>query len=113
MEITKFAEIISLIHEAFFEEKLTIKKTGNIIYLTNNKETFSVDNIVKTRIRITFPDYVGKIDIFRDFFGFIMKNNDNLCDTSDFIDLSISHAIKISGVVDNIDMYEIKNYKDL
>jgi len=108
-----FAEAINKIHQAFYNQTLSVVELHlNEIKLKYDQDHFSVENYIKTRYRITFPDYVGKIDVYRNIFGHIMKNDDNICDTSDFIDLPLSHVKIIYTYIKNIHMDDLKRLKD-
>src|SRR5690554_1784476 len=113
MNPKKFSKVIQKIHEAFYGDKLKIvSETDHEVQLKFKDELFSVENHIETRYRITFPDYVGKIGAYRNLFGYIMKNDDNVCDTSDFIDLPISHIRKIHAFVQQVNMKDLEKLKD-
>ena len=95
MNPKKFSETIIKIHEAFYHKTLTVISYDDYeVKLVCENDHFGIENYIETRFRLTFPDYVGKITQYRNLFGYIMHNGDNVCDTSDFIDLSRSHVIK-------------------
>ena len=114
MNPKKFSKVIQKIHEAFYGDKLKIvSETEHEVQLKFKDELFSVENHIETRYRITFPDYVGKIGAYRNLFGYIMKNDDNVCDTSDFIDLPISHITKIYHYINDTKSIELSKLEDL
>lgn len=107
-----FSKVISKIHEAYYGEKLLLKKVSDTeITLINKNEIFTIENHVKTRFRVVFPDYIGKISAFRNLFGRIMNNGDNICDTSDFIDLPKSHVVSIYNYIYHKDINDIKKLR--
>lgn len=108
-----FSEVISKIHEAFYGKKLTFKSIEDTeVILLNKDEIFRIENHIHTRYRVIFPDYVGKISAFRNLFGRIMNNGDNICDTSDFIDLPKSHVVSIYNYIYHKNINDIKKLKD-
>jgi len=109
-----FIESFEKIHLAFYNAPLKVLSTDNIeVTLIYKNEQFVIENHIETRFRLIFPDYVGKIGAYRNLFGYIMKNGDNVCDTSDFIDLSLSHVKKIHDFIQSIAIDELKLLKDL
>lgn len=114
MKPQEFAKSFQKIHLAFYDVPLEVLNEGhNEVLLTYKDEHFTIENHIETRLRLTFPDYVGKIGAYRNLFGYIMKNGDNVCDTSDFIILTLSHAKKIHAFIQNIDYNDLKELKDL
>lgn len=110
----KFSTALQKVHEAFYGKKLiTVKIIEHEVQLKYKDEFFSVENYIETRYRITFPDYVGKISDYRNFFGHIMGNADNICDTSDFIDLPKSHVSKIYDFIDKMNLISLVRYKSI
>lgn len=83
--------------------------SSDVVKIIFFDDEIKVDHIIKNRIRITFSEYVGKIGDYREIFGKIMENNDNICDTSDFIDLTLAHAEKISKTIEAMTLDEIKH----
>lgn len=109
-----FSKTLIKIHLAFYDTPLKIdKESKDEVVLKIDDEYFSIENHIKTRYRITFPDYVGKIGRYRNLFGHIMGNSDNVCDTSDFIDLPVSHIIKIYNDIENLEVSALKKIKIL
>jgi len=109
-----FVESFQKIHLAFYGEPLNVLNTSNNqVTLTYKNEQFTIENHIETRFRLVFPDYVGKIGAYRNLFGYIMQNGDNVCDTSDFIDLSLSHVQKIHGFIQTTNIEELKQLKYL
>src|SRR5690554_913290 len=113
MNPKQFSKTIDKIHQAFYQRPLeVIKSDKNEITLKSEDDQFSVENHIHTRFRITLPDYVGKIGTYRNLFGHIMKNDDNVCDTSDFIDLPLSHVRKIHDFIQKINIKDLEKLKD-
>lgn len=114
MKPEAFAKSFQKVHQAFYDVPLEVLNVGHHEVLLKYKaERFTIENHIETRLRLVFPDYVGKIGAYRNLFGYIMKNGDNVCDTSDFIDLSLSHVRKIHAFIQNIDYKDLKDLKDL
>jgi len=114
MKPQDFVKSFQKIHQAFYQTPLMVLNThDNEITLIHNNEQFIIENHIETRFRLIFPDYVGKIGAYRNLFGYIMKNADNVCDTSDFIDLSLSHVKTIHSYIQSIDIEDLKQLKNL
>ena len=113
MNPKQFSKTIHKIHEAFYQAPLeVIHSNKNEITLKSGTDEFSIENHIHTRFRITFPDYTGKIGAYRNLFGKIMKNDDNVCDTSDFIDLPLSHVRRIHAFIQQVNMKDLEKLKD-
>ncbi len=111
MLINDMIHTIDKIHVALYNEKSNhfhqlSKKHVKIFF---KSDVITVDQIIPNRIRITFSEYVGKIGEYRNLFGRIMHNDDNVCDTSDFIDLTIPHAKKIIEVIHDTPIEKINS----
>ena len=114
MKPLEFAKSFQKIHEAFYDETLKVSKVNpNEVLLISKDEHFTIENHIETRFRLIFPDYVGKIGAYRNLFGHIMHNGDNVCDTSDFIDLSLSHVRKVNAFIQKSDHQALKKLKSL
>lgn len=110
----KFSSTIQKIHEAFYGAKLSVLETSkHEVQLKYKNEVFGVENHIETRYRVIFPDYDGKIGAYRNLFGYILGNDDNVCDTSDFIDLPRSHVQKIHDWVTQKKLNELQEMKNL
>jgi hypothetical protein len=111
MKPQDFVKSFQKIHVAFYNQLLEIKKLSeNEVILMCKNEQFKIENHIETRFRLIFPDYVGKIGNYRNLFGYIMNNGDNVCDTSDFIDLSLSHIKNIHEYIQNTDIELLKQF---
>lgn len=113
MNPKQFSKTMNKIHEAFYQAPLeVINSDKNEMILKSGNDEFCIENHIHTRFRITFPDYTGKISSYRNLFGQIMKNDDNVCDTSDFIDLPLSHVRKIHDFIQKINIKDLEKLKD-
>jgi hypothetical protein len=111
MKPQDFVKSFQKTHVAFYNQLLEIKKLSeNEVILMCKNEQFTIENHIETRFRLIFPDYVGKIGKYRNLFGYIMNNGDNVCDTSDFIDLSLSHIKNIHEYIQNTDIELLKQF---
>lgn len=102
MNLQQIAEMIGKINSNLYEVfPISFEQIEErVIKVTFEDYDFILcDNVTETRFRFVFTDYVGKIDDFRDFFDSILGNNVDLCDTSDFLTLSVTEATKVFEAV--------------
>src|SRR5690554_5195464 len=99
MTLKELAQLIENIHIKLYQSKaVKFQKTHPKVYqiIFEDNDSILVDHVVDPRrFRIVFSDYEGKIDAYRDFFDSILGNNVDLCDTGDFLNLSLLEAIKV------------------
>lgn len=113
MNFRMFLEVINKIYEVFYGEKFIFKSIEDIeVIFFNKDEIFIIENYIYICYCVIFFDYVGKILVFRNFFGCIMNNGDNICDIFDFIDLLKSYVVFIYNYIYYKDINDIKKLKD-
>lgn len=97
MKLVELSEVVKLAYNKIYDEKIIKEEmlTEKKFKLTFRKEAIIIDNSVGNKYRITFNDYVGTIDHFRNLFDYILGFNDFCCDTSNFIDLTEGFITKL------------------
>lgn len=95
--------VISTYKHLYQDEKYNlevIKDNERIIKFKN--QTIHLDNFVATRYRLTFSDYEGVIDDFRDQFDEIYGFVYYCCDVSNFIDLTETFIKQINDYYERL-----------
>jgi len=114
MTLNDLVYIVDKVHRIFYGNKAIriddlSDDVKNIIY---EDDQIKVDNAIsKTRFRLTFNKYEGKIDDYSNLFGEILKNNKGACDTGYLVDLSYSQVQKIYDFIKNNNDLTIQSYK--
>lgn len=94
--IQKLHNIFCKLYLEKYQEELTlIEENENLIIFKSEKGIYQIEHFISNRIRIVFPDYHGEIDYFRYYFGEILGTNYEICDTSDFLEYTLSFVDKI------------------
>lgn len=95
--------VINTYIHLYGESKYQIEEASdNNIFVTFPNERIQLDNFVGKRYRLTFSDYEGVIDDYRDTFDIVHGYTYYCCDVSNFIDLTESFIKNINSYLKSL-----------